>query len=344
MTNCLQQVRVAVIVFGPLTWRILSLLVKLFGACTALLACQTARPLSSDNFPSLQPVTVHLAERPTTIRGFVHLSRDSVIVIPGTELAFTNWQRDDATQSWRTVTRPDGSYQLDVLSNHSYWVALNKDGLNVDTQRVDVPVMPSDTSILIKDFYINYIDSCCWDDFGTRAIYFDSKRAVLRPESYASMDDFLSRFNQASGVVIEIQGHAEPQEVSRSEPNRKQYLVQLGLQRAKAAYDYLINKGVSQSNIVTVSYGGDHPAAPNDSPENGQLNRRVEIRWILVEDLNYWYESRSGGKIGVFSTRSTKSGKRYTSGSQARSKPRSVSTKDIKTGIQQPSKTTQKKK
>jgi outer membrane protein OmpA-like peptidoglycan-associated protein len=344
MINCLLRVRADATVFCRLTGQMISFLMKLLGPCVALVACQTGRPPSLGDFASLQPVVIHLVERPVTIRGFVHPSKDSTVVIPGTELVFITRERSIAPQSLSTITRLDGSYQLDVLSNHSYRVALNKEGLNVDTQRVDVPVMRSDTATLVKTFYINYVDSCCWDDFGNRAIYFDSRLAVLRPASFAPMDDILSRFNQATGVVIEIQGHAEPQEVPRREPNRKQYLVHLGLQRAKAAYDYLRKKGVPRSSIVSVSYGSDHPAAPNDSPENGQLNRRVELRLLLAEDLNYWYERSSGGKVGAFSALPISYGKKYSSGSHARGKRRSVSTKGGKASIQKPSKTMQGKK
>jgi hypothetical protein len=78
------------------------------------------------------------------------------------------------------------------------------------------------------------------------------------------------------GLNISVEGHCDTR-------NTDEYNIELGDNRATAAYKYLLRKGVSDARLITVSYGERRPAAPNDSPENMQLNRRVEFRVILKE-------------------------------------------------------------
>ncbi len=43
-------------------------------------------------------------------------------------------------------------------------------------------------------------------------------------------------------------------------------------------------KGIDPSRLVAEGYGEYHPIAPNDSPENRTLNRRVNLLIIVPED------------------------------------------------------------
>ena len=58
----------------------------------------------------------------------------------------------------------------------------------------------------------------------------------------------------------------------------------LGQNRAEAAYDYLVGKGISPKRLVTVTYGERRPAVPNTSEENMQLNRRTEFKVLPRQD------------------------------------------------------------
>jgi len=56
-----------------------------------------------------------------------------------------------------------------------------------------------------------------------------------------------------------------------------EYNVKLSANRARSVMDYIISRGVSPSRIRSEGYGETKPVAPNDTPENRQLNRRVEF-------------------------------------------------------------------
>ena len=49
--------------------------------------------------------------------------------------------------------------------------------------------------------------------------------------------------------------------------------------RAKAIYDYVIEKGsIPAANLSYKGYGDTKPKAPNDTPENKAKNRRTELK------------------------------------------------------------------
>ncbi|RYE89554.1 MAG: OmpA family protein, partial [Cytophagaceae bacterium] len=75
---------------------------------------------------------------------------------------------------------------------------------------------------------------------------------------------------------ISIEGHCDSR-------NTDEYNMVLGQNRADAAKTYLVKQGVADTRLTTVSYGERRPAAPNDTPENMQLNRRDEFRMVLKE-------------------------------------------------------------
>ena len=55
----------------------------------------------------------------------------------------------------------------------------------------------------------------------------------------------------------------------------------LSTNRAKAVYDYVLQKGgITASRISYKGYADSKPKVPNDSPENKAINRRTELKII----------------------------------------------------------------
>jgi outer membrane protein OmpA-like peptidoglycan-associated protein len=52
---------------------------------------------------------------------------------------------------------------------------------------------------------------------------------------------------------------------------------QLSEARARAVAQWLIDQGIDAARISVVGHGADNPVAPNDTPENKALNRRVVV-------------------------------------------------------------------
>jgi outer membrane protein OmpA-like peptidoglycan-associated protein len=211
-----------------------------------------------------------------TIMGKVFSKRDSTSVIPGVELVFSGAQADKTALSFRDITKPDGAYQVAVLSGRTYQVAVSKDGKNIETQEFPVPVSTNDSTTITKNFYIDYVDTTQTNMFATKNIYFDTDKYKLRPESITRLNEISQVLTANVGVNISIEGHCDSR-------NTDEYNMVLGQNRAEAAYNYLKKQGVAETRMTTVSYGERRPAAPNDSPENMQLNRRDEFKVVLKE-------------------------------------------------------------
>jgi outer membrane protein OmpA-like peptidoglycan-associated protein/tetratricopeptide (TPR) repeat protein len=210
------------------------------------------------------------------IVGKVFSSKDSTTVIPGVELVFSGSQADKTALSFRDVTKPDGAYQVAVLSGRTYQVAVSKDGKPIETQEFAVPVSTNDSTTITKNFYINYVDTTQTNMFATKNIYFDTDKYKLRPESITTLKEISQVLMANPGINISVEGHCDSR-------NTDEYNMVLGQNRANAAFNYLKKQGIAEARMTTVSYGERRPAAPNDSPENMQLNRRDEFKVVLKE-------------------------------------------------------------
>jgi len=213
-----------------------------------------------------------------TIKGTVFSKRDSTQVIPGVELVFNGTQADKTAISFRDVTKtPGGDYQVKVLSARTYQVAVNKDGKNIETQEFAVPISTNDSTSITKNFYVDYIDTTNTAFArGMKPIYFDTDKYKLRAESIKTLNATSAILKANTGVNISIEGNCDSR-------NTDEYNMVLGQNRADAAKNYLVKQGVSASRLTTVSFGERKPVAPNDSPENMQLNRRDDFRVVLKE-------------------------------------------------------------
>ncbi len=102
-------------------------------------------------------------------------------------------------------------------------------------------------------------------------IFFDSGKADLRPESYAELDKLQKLLKENPSLQVEISGHTD--NVGKESENQI-----LSEKRALSVLNYLTKNGVNPLNIKSVGYGATKPILPNDSDENRQINRRIEMK------------------------------------------------------------------
>ncbi|WP_066830883.1 OmpA family protein [Rufibacter ruber] len=217
--------------------------------------------------------------RNAIVRGHVYSLRDSTIV-PGVELVFTGKAANNTPLEYRDVTKPDsGNYQVTVLSARPYQVTLSRDGKLITTEQFEVPLSLNDTTVVEKDFYIDFegTSGIGAQAFAFKRIYFDTDKYNLRPESIKELDNIVRVLKANPSLRLSVDGHTD----SRMPDS---YNMLLGENRANAAYNYLVSQGINPNRLITVSYGERRPVAPNDSPENMQLNRRTEFNVIRRAD------------------------------------------------------------
>lgn len=108
----------------------------------------------------------------------------------------------------------------------------------------------------------------CWT---VSNILFDFDKSTIKPQFYSGLDEVVAVFEQNPGLKAEIQGHT-------CNIGPEAYNMKLSERRAKAVFDYLVEKGVDASQLTTVGFGLSRPIASNQTKEGRVQNRRVEFR------------------------------------------------------------------
>ncbi len=106
-------------------------------------------------------------------------------------------------------------------------------------------------------------------------LYFKADSAVVMESSYSVLEDLYTFMSKNPEVVVEIGGHTNglpPHE----------YCDKLSASRAKAVYDYLIQKGIPASRLQYKGYGKRQPVDTNNTVEGRRNNQRVEVKILKL--------------------------------------------------------------
>jgi peptidoglycan-associated lipoprotein len=101
-------------------------------------------------------------------------------------------------------------------------------------------------------------------------VYFEFDRTEIRPEFNAMLAAHGRYLASDPNASVRLEGHAD-------ERGSREYNIGLGENRAQAVRQILLLQGVSASQLSTVSYGEERPAAFGSDEESYGLNRRVEL-------------------------------------------------------------------
>jgi outer membrane protein OmpA-like peptidoglycan-associated protein len=105
----------------------------------------------------------------------------------------------------------------------------------------------------------------------TYGIYFDVNKDVVKPESYGTLKEIAKILNEVPDVKVKIVGHtdADGQDAANLDLSKRR--------AASVKAELAKSFGVNADRLVTDGLGETQPVAPNDTPANKALNRRVEF-------------------------------------------------------------------
>ena len=111
-------------------------------------------------------------------------------------------------------------------------------------------------------------------------ILFESGSADIGDEGQIALIEVATVIAALSERQFQIEGHTDnvPIETRRFPSNWE-----LSAARALAVVHLFEEYGVPPTNISAAAYAEFQPRAPNDTPQNKALNRRIEI--VMVPDL-----------------------------------------------------------
>jgi len=109
-------------------------------------------------------------------------------------------------------------------------------------------------------------------------VLFDTSNADLRPEGKALLLKMGSIFSKTDKMVRVI-GHTDDVQYAQSDSDNNNW--SLSVDRAVTVVRFLHTQaGVDPSHLMAAGRGRWMPLVPNDSPENRQKNRRIEISLV----------------------------------------------------------------
>ncbi|PKR80937.1 hypothetical protein CW751_07150 [Brumimicrobium salinarum] len=114
-------------------------------------------------------------------------------------------------------------------------------------------------------------------------VFFDLGKSTLRPTSHVELNKLYNFLTENTEIKIEIGGHTD----TRGDDKANQKLSE---DRAKAVFDYIVNKGIAQERLTYKGYGEERPINSDEEinemesveakEKAHQENRRTEYRII----------------------------------------------------------------
>jgi OOP family OmpA-OmpF porin len=108
----------------------------------------------------------------------------------------------------------------------------------------------------------------CW---ASRDVYFETNSAEIDPKSKELLRTLGVAVLKANpDLRVRVDGHTDAR-------GSDAYNLKLSERRAASVRNFFIAEGIEPGRLESRGFGESQPAAPNDTPENMQLNRRVEF-------------------------------------------------------------------
>jgi OmpA-OmpF porin, OOP family len=102
-------------------------------------------------------------------------------------------------------------------------------------------------------------------------IYFDINKDVVKPESYGTLKEIAAVLTENPDVRVKIVGHTDSDGADAAN-------LDLSKHRGASVKNELVKTfGIDPSRLESDGMGETQPVAPNDTPANKALNRRVEF-------------------------------------------------------------------
>jgi outer membrane protein OmpA-like peptidoglycan-associated protein/tetratricopeptide (TPR) repeat protein len=183
--------------------------------------------------------------------------------------------RNEKNNSEKTVTTgPDGSYEFDMDPNSNYTITTEKDKYTRDKNQIKTgrrgEVVENNVGVYGEG-----------DVFRLENIYYDLDKFFIRPDAAKELDRVVSLLKKYPEMTIELRSHTDSR--ASDEYNNK-----LSERRARAAYDYIVRRGVSPMRLIARGYGESQPVndcidGENCSEDQYQMNRRTEFKILAVQ-------------------------------------------------------------
>lgn len=161
-----------------------------------------------------------------------------------------------------------GKFVVILTPGRNYSMTVSKDNFLFYSENFNV----SDTAVfqeIKKEVKMQKIEE--GNKIVLNNIFFQTGKSELTESSALEIGKLYDLLVQNPSINVEISGHTD--NVGGDAENMK-----LSFDRAKVVVEALVTKGIPAGRLLAKGYGKTQPIAPNDTPENKQLNRRTEFK------------------------------------------------------------------
>ncbi|MCU4156954.1 PD40 domain-containing protein [Carboxylicivirga sp. A043] len=172
------------------------------------------------------------------------------------------------------ITAPhSGEFLFCLPAGDTYALNIQKEGYLFYSDNFDVKENASIDKPQVLNVYLSKIKEGA--SFVLRNVFFASDSYELKSESHVELDYVVRLLQLNTSVIVEIGGHTDNE-------GSVSYNQVLSENRAKAVCNYLISKGIPESQLKYNGYGFSQPVVSNATEEGKAQNRRTELK--IVEE------------------------------------------------------------
>lgn len=161
----------------------------------------------------------------------------------------------------------DGAYSIVLPAGEQYGFLGQAKGYAPVSENIDVTKLTAYQEIT-RDLYLVPLE--VGNVVRLNNLFFDTGKWDLRPQSRKELGRLIQLLNDNPTMTIEIAGHTD--DVGTDENN-----LILSKKRAASVQTYLTEHGILPARLTSKGFGETKPQLPNTTPENRQINRRVEF-------------------------------------------------------------------
>ena len=106
--------------------------------------------------------------------------------------------------------------------------------------------------------------------FMNENIYFDFDKSTIKHKAQEILKRKADWLRNNPGESIIIEGHCD-------ERGTNEYNLALGDRRAQSAKNFIVDMGIAESRLTTISYGEERPVNPRHNEKAWSKNRRAQF-------------------------------------------------------------------
>jgi outer membrane protein OmpA-like peptidoglycan-associated protein len=176
----------------------------------------------------------------------------------------------DGVEVGNAISSPeDGAFKIVLPYDKNYVIRATADKFFAQSENLNMDSLVKAGYLEIhKDLYLVPIE--VGQVVRLNNVFFDFDKWDLRGESFLELNRVVQLLQDNPAIVIEMSAHTDSY-------GTDEYNFTLSDNRARSVMEYILSKGIDPARISSKGYGETRHIAPNDTPENRQLNRRVEF-------------------------------------------------------------------